>query len=74
MSAWVWCNSSGFHGRQFDPLVFLLGHVWVIATGDLSVSQLAIRKSLHSDSYPLPPAGSPQEPCIACMPQHLPGG
>jgi len=41
----------------------------VIATEELSVSRFTIRESLHSDSYPLPPTGSPHEPYDAAPPK-----
>jgi hypothetical protein len=50
---------------KFYPLDLLLGSLPVIAAGDLSVIQFAIRKGLHGDSYPFSPGGWPQEPCIA---------
>jgi hypothetical protein len=51
-------------GWKFDPLDLFLGHL-SIGAGDLPVTQLATREGLHGDFYPLPPAGSPQELCVA---------
>jgi hypothetical protein len=43
----------------------------IIAAGNLSVTQFAIGKGLHGDSYPFPPGGLSQASCTVEGSTHL---
>src|SRR5215510_1724235 len=48
----------GGDSGELNRLDLLRRGLFVTTTGHLSISQLAIRKGLHSESYPFPPGAS----------------
>ena len=57
MSAWVWCNSSGFHAGSSIPSSSFSGACGSLRRRICRSLDLPLEKAFIATSYPLPPAG-----------------